>query len=147
MRKLVILFILSFFCFNSYGNETFWKPYIESIIQVESNGNPNAVSKCGKCVGAMQIKTIVVDDCNEYLKMIGSKKRFTYQDRYNINKSKEMFLLIQKRYNKSNDIEKGIRIWNGGCGYYKNQKLVKQSKIYYNKVISHVKKKSMGNKN
>ena len=57
-----------------------------------------------------------------------------------------MFLLIQKRYNKSNDIEKGIRIWNGGCGYYKNKKLITQSKIYYNKVINHLNKnKSMSN--
>ena len=145
MRKLIILFILTFFCFNTYSNETLWKPYIESIIHVESKGNPNAVSKCGKCVGAMQIKTIIVDDCNEYLKMIGSKKRYTYKDRYNIEKSKEMFLLYQKRYNKSNDIEKGIRIWNGGCNYKKNQKLITQSSNYYKKVMNHLNNKSVKN--
>ena len=146
MRKF-ILFILTFFIIsigNMYGNESLWKPYMDAIIHVESKGNVNAISKCGKCVGAMQIKTIVVDDCNEYLKMIGSKKRYTYQDRYNLQKSKEMFLLIQKRYNKSNDIEKGIRIWNGGCGYYKSPKLTAQSSAYYYKVIKEY-KKSMGN--
>ena len=36
----------------------------------------------------MQIKKLVVDDCNEYLKLKGSKKRFTYQDRYDVNKIK-----------------------------------------------------------
>lgn len=137
-----ILFILTFLCIsiNTYGNPK-WTPIIESIIHIESNGNPNAVSKCGNCVGAMQIKKIVVDDCNEYLKFKGSKKRFTYQDRYDVKKSKEMFLLIQERYNKSNNIEEGIKIWNGGCGYKKSKKLINQSDVYYKKVISHLNKK------
>ena len=54
-----------------------------------------------------------------------------------------MFLLIQERYNKTNNIEKGIKIWNGGCGYYKSQKLTKQSNDYYKKVISHLNNKSV----
>ena len=143
MRRILFI-ILTFLCIsiNTYGNSK-WTPIIESIIYIESKGNPNAISKCGNCVGAMQIKKIVVDDCNEYLKLKGSKKRFTYQDRYNVSKSKEMFLLIQERYNKTNNIEKGIKIWNGGCGYYKSQKLTKQSNDYYKKVISHLNNKSV----
>ena len=56
-----------------------------------------------------------------------------------------MFLLYQKRYNKSNDIEKGIRIWNGGCNYKKNQKLITQSSNYYKKVMNHFNNKSVKN--
>ena len=84
----------------------------------------------------MQIKKIVVDDCNEYLKMKKSKRRFTYEDRFSIQKSKEMFYLIQERYNKTQDIEEAVRIWNGGCKYQKDKTekyYQKFLKIYNNK--------------
>lgn len=103
-----------------------WSNVIEAIIQVESKGNTRAVSKDGSCVGILQIKKILVDDCNEYLKMKKSKKRFSYNDRYSKEKSIEMFYLIQERYNKTNDIEKAIRMWNGGPKY----KATKTSKYY-----------------
>ena len=94
-----------------------WGKVIDAIIKVESRGNSNARSK--DCVGILQIRKILVDDCNEYLKMKKSKKRYTLNDRLNTEKSKEMFVLYQKRYNPTNNIEKAIRLWNGGCGYSK----------------------------
>ena len=99
----------------------YWNDVMEAIIQVESNGNPNAVNKTSGAVGAMQIKKIVVDDCNEYLAKKKINKRYTYDDRWNVQKSKEMFMLIQDRYNKNKDIEKAARIWNGGCCYNKEK--------------------------
>lgn len=114
-----------------------WHDVVEAIIEIESNGNPNAVSKCGQCIGAMQIKKIVVDDCNEYLKMKKSKRRFTYEDRLSIQKSKEMFYLIQERYNKTQNIEEAVRIWNGGCRYQKEK-----TEIYYQKFLKIYNKKS-----
>lgn len=144
MRKILILLILMCVTLSANCNTTKsnfdWTNVINAIIQVESKGDENAVSKCGNCVGIMQIKRVVVDDCNEYLKMMKSNKRYTYQDRYNKQKSIEMFLLIQKRYNKTNSIEEGIKIWNGGCGYKQNPKLLKQSTEYYYKVMSEYKK-------
>ena len=50
-----------------------WNPVMDAIIQVESEGNPNAVS--GKSVGAMQITPILVKDCNDILKRQKSNKR------------------------------------------------------------------------
>lgn len=132
MRKLILFFLISisFFNFSCVSQSFNWYNVIEAIIYVESRGDNNAVSKDGTCVGPMQIKKIVVDDCNEYCKIIGSNKRYTYDDRYNKDKSIEMFILIQKRYNKSNDIEKAIRIWNGGCNYS-----VSKTESYYQRVI------------
>ena len=89
-----------------------WNPVMDAIIQVESEGNPNAVS--GNSVGAMQITPILVKDCNDILKRQKSKKQYTMADRYSVAKSKEMFLIIQKYYNPENNIEKAIRLWNGG---------------------------------
>lgn len=109
-----------------------WTPIMEAIIQVESEGNANAVS--GKYCGAMQISPILVEECNNILKERNSKKRYTLKDRFSVEKSKEMFLLIQSRYNPSNNVEKAIRAWNGGNNYK-----VSSTNRYYRRVISAMK--------
>ena len=109
-----------------------WSHIIEAIIQVESEGNPNAVS--GNSVGVMQITPILVKDCNEILKKKKSKKRYSLADRYDAAKSKEMFLLIQSHYNPENNVEKAIRLWNGGIKYS-----VRATNKYYRKVMRHMK--------
>ena len=63
-----------------------WDPVMDAIIQVESEGNPKAVS--GNSVGVMQITPILVEECNNNLKKQKSKKRFTLADRYSVEKSK-----------------------------------------------------------
>jgi len=109
-----------------------WNPVMDAIIQVESEGNPKAVS--GNSVGAMQITPILVKDCNEILKKQKSKKRFTMADRFSVAKSKEMFLLIQSHYNPENSIEKAIRSWNGGVKYS-----IRATNRYYKKVMAKMK--------
>ena len=109
-----------------------WTPVIEAIILVESEGNPNAVS--GNSVGAMQITPIVVRECNNILKTRGSQLRYTLADRYNVAKSKEMFLLIQSKYNTTNNVERAIRSWNGGPKYS-----VRATNRYYQKVLRRIK--------
>ena len=105
-----------------------WNPVMDAIIQVESEGNPSAVS--GNSVGAMQITPILVKECNNILKAQKSKKRYTMADRYSVAKSKEMFLLIQSVYNPMNNVEKAIRSWNGGPKY-----TVRSTNRYYSKVM------------
>lgn len=109
-----------------------WNPVMEAIILVESEGNPNAVS--GNSVGAMQITPILVRECNNILKSRGSEKRYTMADRYDVEKSKEMFLLIQSQYNKTNNVEKAIRTWNGGPNYS-----TRATDRYYQKVLRRMK--------
>lgn len=115
------------------SSESFdWSSVIEAIISVESEGNPNAVS--GNSCGAMQITPILVKECNLILQRRKSKKRFTLRDRFSVEKSKEMFLLIQSYHNPTNNVEKAIRSWNGGMGYS-----VKRTQRYYNKVMNRMK--------
>ena len=109
-----------------------WDPIMDAIIEVESGGDANAVS--GKSVGAMQITPILVKECNNILQQKNSKKRYTLADRYSVEKSKEMFLLIQSHHNPANNIEKAIRLWNGGANYS-----VKATTRYYRKVMSKMK--------
>ena len=109
-----------------------WNPVMDAIILVESEGNPKAVS--GNSVGAMQITPILVKECNNILEKQKGKKRYTMADRYSVEKSKEMFLLIQKYFNPENNVEKAIRSWNGGVKYS-----VKATEKYYRKVLAKMK--------
>ena len=109
-----------------------WSSVIEAIIQVESEGNARAVS--GNSVGAMQITPILVKECNAILKKRKSDKRYTMDDRYSVEKSKEMFLLIQSHHNKQNNVEKAIRSWTGGPRYS-----IKATNNYFKKVMRHLK--------
>ena len=114
------------------SSEFDWNPVMDAIIQIESEGNPKAVS--GNSVGVMQITPILVEECNNILKKQKSKKRFTLADRYSVEKSKEMFLLIQSFHNPTNSIEKAIRSWNGGIRYS-----VRATNRYYKKVMNKMK--------
>lgn len=109
-----------------------WTRVINAIIQVESKGDANAHNVVGDCAGIMQITPIVVKQCNIWLKDQKSNKRYTLKDRYNVQKSKEMFVMIQEHYNPSHDVEKAIRLWNGGPGYS-----VKATNGYYKKVMKY----------
>ena len=109
-----------------------WNPVMDAIIKVESEGNPRAVS--GNSVGVMQITPVLVKECNDILKKQKSNKRYTLDDRYSVEKSKEMFLLIQKYFNPENNVEKAIRSWNGGMKYS-----VKATNKYYQKVLARMK--------
>ena len=109
-----------------------WNPVMDAIIQVESEGNPRAVS--GNSVGVMQITPVLVKECNNILQKQKSNKRYTLDDRYSVEKSKEMFLLIQKYFNPENNVEKAIRSWNGGIKYS-----IKATNKYYQKVLARMK--------
>ena len=118
---------------NEAENATFnWNPVMEAIIHVESKGKPRAVS--GNSCGAMQITPIMVAECNNILKKRKSKKRFTLADRFNVAKSKEMFILFQSFHNPKSNVEQAIRSWIGGMRY-----TVRGTQRYFNKVMKYLK--------
>ena len=82
---------------------------IAAIIQVESGGNDFAVGDNGNAVGCLQIWPIMVDDVNRF-----SVHHFTYDDRFDRQKSIMMFVEYTNHYTPSWDLEKVIRRWNGG---------------------------------
>lgn len=110
-----------------------WTNVMNAIIQVESKGNPNAHNKNGDCAGILQITKILVREVNQILEQRNSTKRYTYQDRYDAEKSKEMFILLQEHFNKEHNVEKAIKCWNSG--FYGNWK--NKSGGYYKKVMKY----------
>lgn len=85
---------------------------ITAIATVESELNEKAVSS--DCVGYLQIRPLLVKECNDILKKKDSKKRYTLNDRFSKNKSIEMFYLIQEKFNPSHNIERALWVWNAG---------------------------------
>lgn len=116
------------------GSRFDWNPVIDAIIEVESEGNAKAVDKSGKSCGILQITPILVEECNRILKLKKSSKRYTMNDRFSVQKSKEMFLLFQSFYNSKNSVELAIRSWNGGMNY-----TLKGTQKYFEKVMSKMK--------
>ena len=106
-----------------------WTRVINAVAQVESGGSPKVVNPSG-CDGLLQITKMCVRQCNIWLEQDKSKKRYTYADRLDPEKSKEMFILTQKHLNHKNDIEHAIRLWNGGPQYKKAS-----TEDYYRKVM------------
>lgn len=132
MKKLLVLAVMAISLSAAAQTapkvdlEKKWGAVILAIAQVESRGNAKAVSKNGLYVGYLQIAEILVRECNR----IAGYKKFTYADRYDKQKSIDMFITYQERYNPEGNMEKAIRLWNSGdlkCmqrksrteGYYK----------------------------
>lgn len=113
----------------------YWQPVMNAIIEIESHGNPNV--RNGPYVGVMQISPTLVNSCNNILKGRGDSRRFTLNDRKDIEKSKQMFVIIQSHVNPSRDIEKACRIWAGGVKY-----TIKGTQKFVNAVRAMMKKQS-----
>lgn len=91
------------------------------MIQVESNGNDNAYNKSEEAVGCLQIRPIMVREVNRILKKQGEEYRFKMKDRWDRDKSLQMFW-VWKDYHHPNSTDEVIaRNWNGGPNGYKKK--------------------------
>lgn len=107
-----------------------WEILTSAIMKVESSYDEKAYNKDGKCAGILQITPILVKEANRISALLNTSKNYTLDDRFNVKKSVEMFNIIQDFYNKEHNIEKAIRLWNGGPGY-----VIKATQKYYENVI------------
>ena len=99
----------------------------EAIIQVESVGNDSAYNKSEDAVGCLQIRPIMVREVNRLLKKRKNPKRYTLLNRWDRQKSIEMFLVFTKNISK---FEAKARCWNGGPKGMTKSATIK----YWNKV-------------
>ena len=79
-----------------------------AFVYVESRGRDDAVGDNGNAVGCIQMWPIMVDEVNRL-----AKTAYTYSDRLNRSKCKEMFELLMK-YKKVKTLDQAIRVWNPG---------------------------------
>jgi len=107
---------------------------VTALIFVESRGNDSAIGDRhlvgNEAVGALQIRPIMVREVNRILKIQKNDKRFTLKDRFEREKSIEMFYVWKNHHHKDSEPEVIARNWNGGPKGYKINRTVK----YWNKV-------------
>lgn len=118
---VIIATIVSIAMINMTRSETLKDVIYSSIVWVESKGDDKAKSRDGS-VGIIQIKPVMVTEVNRICKIMGFEERFTLADRFDKQKSQEMFWIYQEFYHPhldwetltKKDMESIARKWNGG---------------------------------
>ena len=105
------------------------KELIKALIYVESSNNDNAYHSGEDAAGCLQIRRTMVRDVNRILRRQNSQTRFDFEDRWDRQKSIEIFKIYCNHYNLTTPEEKA-RCWNGGPRGF--QKL--STKRYWEKV-------------
>lgn len=106
----------------------------EAVCAVESGGKALAVGDGGKAAGIAQIWAITVRDVNRFA---GTK--FTLNDRFDAEKSRQIFRLYTEHYGKGQSDEVKARIWNGGPNAMKaTGKKLANLNAYWAKIKKHL---------
>lgn len=99
---------------------TEWDIFLQALIKVESEGDQYAVGKTND-VGILQITPIYVKEANR----LSKDKTFTLEDRTSIEKSLEMFDIVQSHWNPEKAIDKAIKLHNPKAGKWYANKIYK----------------------
>ena len=100
-----MLLTMSLLCASSQMHTNLWK----AICKIESSNNPKAINS--NAVGIAQITPVCLQDCN---RIIGYQK-FSLQDRFNVEKSHQMFLIYVHHYaSKPLRARQAALIWRYG---------------------------------
>jgi soluble lytic murein transglycosylase len=146
MKIKIYIIILSYLLYTgvAWGKEIRWDDLVQAVIQVESNGNPNAVSDNGNTIGLMQIH--LCGAYREYNMENGPYDGYNYytpRDLYNpfINiKIGTWYLHRLHDHYGCDTIEKILMAYNGGITHAKKvnfnlNKMPQETRNYVSKVI------------
>ncbi len=118
------------------NNQLTWDDFVEAVIQVESRGNDLAYNERENAVGCLQIRPIMVKEVNRVLKTNKSNLTFTLNDRWDRQKSIDMFDIIADEIyccvglSQMEFFEIVARKWNGGPSGHKKTSTI----AYWNKI-------------
>ena len=119
MKKFFTLITVALVSLNTYAQDQVPIEFlVDAMIHVESRGDSTAIGDGGRAVGVLQIHPVMVREVNRILGKNGSDVRYTYDDRYSVEKSKEMFYVWKGYYHPNSSYEKIARCWNGGTNGY-----------------------------
>lgn len=102
-----------------------WEKLVYALCQVESGCDDTATNPHSTAAGRFQMLRGYVDEVNR----IKRKKIYTYSDRFNPVKAREMFEIYQAHHNPKKDIDKAIIIHRGKISK-KYVKKVKEEMMY-----------------
>lgn len=100
--------------------EPTWDDFVNAVIYVESRGNDSAYNIEEQAAGCLQIRPIMVREVNRKLRKWNAPFRYTLDDRWDRQKSIEMFDIMAEQIPCCEDqefmefAEVVARKWNGG---------------------------------
>jgi hypothetical protein len=112
---------------------------VKAMIHVESGGIEDMVGDKQliiPSIGVLQIRPIMVREINRILKKQDIKKKYKLKDRFNREKSIEMFYIWKDFHHKKDSDEVIARCWNGGPKGWKR----KSTEWYWTKVSREINK-------
>ena len=134
MRKVIAVSILSLFPLlvsdvrvstisdkKEAMDRVVWERLVHAICMVESGCDDNAKNKTSSACGRFQMLRVYADEVNR----IKGKRAYSYNDRFDPLKAREMFEIYQQHYNPNKNIDRAIILHRG-----------KVSKNYIRKVKS-----------
>ena len=109
-----------------------WTILTMAIMKTESEFDPSRIGAT-QDVGIMQFTPIAVEEVNRILRLEGKEEEYSHLDAFDIEKTIEMFNIIQGYHNKEQNISKAIHQHNPGgasIGYgkkvYENIRFIKR---------------------
>lgn len=131
MKKILVLTVLSFVPLlvsdakvlpttKEDRDKVVWERLVHAICMVESGCDDNAKNKTSSACGRFQMLRVYVDEVNR----IKGKKVYSYNDRFDPLKAREIFEIYQQHYNPNKDIDRAIILHRGkkSKSYIKNVK-------------------------
>ena len=133
MRKVIAVSILSLFPLlvsdvrvpaisdkKEAMDRVVWERLVHAICMVESGCDDNAKNKTSSACGRFQMLRVYVDEVNR----IKGKRTYSYNDRFDPLKAREMFEIYQQHYNPNKNIDRAIILHRGkkSKSYIKNVK-------------------------
>lgn len=101
---------------------TDWELLELAIIKTESNFDPFAEGKTND-KGIFQVTPIWIEEVNRIAKLNNLNIEYSHEDAYDIQKSLEMFNIIQSYHNPNHSINKAISIHNSKDKEYRKRVL------------------------
>lgn len=133
MRKIIVVSILSLFPLlvsdarvptisdkKEAMDRVVWERLVHVICMVESGCDDSARNPKSSASDRFQMLKIYVDEVNR----IKGKRTYSYNDRFDPLKAREMFEIYQQHYNPNKDIDRAIILHRGKVSkkYIKNVK-------------------------
>lgn len=133
MRKVIAVSILSLFPLlvsdvrvstisekKEAMDRVVWERLVHAICMVESGCDDNAKNKTSSACGRFQMLRVYADEVNR----IKGKRAYSYNDRFDPLKAREMFEIYQQHYNPNKNIDRAIILHRGkkSKSYIKNVK-------------------------
>lgn len=103
-----------------------------AMINVESNFNTNAFREDSDAAGVLQITPIYIKEVNKY-----SGYQYKVEDRFNLNKSIEMFFKFNNKHNPTYNLERAIYLHNPRADSTYKQLILKQFNTIYSVLNIH----------